>query len=101
MAQSIEDLSVKFENLEGGLTKKLEGLEALLQKLTDKFDDASTRIHQLESAPLPPPPPQLQQVLDKLDETATRLRRLEDAPLPQPPPRPSTAPPPPPHRWVN
>ncbi|CAO2146347.1 unnamed protein product [Urochloa humidicola] len=76
MSQSIEDLSAKFEDLEGGLTKKLEGIETLLQKMADKLDNNSNRLLRLEAAP--PPPPQ------------------QPAPT-----RPATAPPHPPLRWVN
>ncbi|CAO2147277.1 unnamed protein product [Urochloa humidicola] len=90
MAQSMEEM-----------TKKLDGLEALMQKLADKFDENSTRLHRLETAAPPPPPPEIQQVLDKLDATSLRISRLEAAP---PPPHPSSAAttiPPPPARWVK
>ncbi|CAN6164727.1 unnamed protein product [Urochloa humidicola] len=65
---------------------KLGGLEALMQKLTDKFDDNSARLHRLETAPQPS---EIQKVLDKLDATALRITRLEAMPtlLPSPPPQ--------------
>ncbi|CAN6326944.1 unnamed protein product [Urochloa humidicola] len=93
MAQSMDDMA-----------KKLDGLEDLLKKMADKLDESSSRLHRLETAPPPPPSPEIQQVLDKLDATSARIRRLENMPPPPPPPppqRPEKTLPQPPSHWVR